>query len=152
MKIQQVRKKKDEICFEIISELPDWFAQKEAIKKYVKEVKSLPMFVCVIDKQKVGFVALKVHNEYTAEIYVMGVKKSFQRNGIGKTLLKKTENYLSRKGIEFLTVKTLSSSHPDKNYRKTRLFYRNNGFKPIEDFGSKIWGKENPCLLMLKQI
>lgn len=47
------------------------------------------------------------------------------------------------------SVKTLGKSHPDENYKKTREFYSAVGFYPLEE-STEIWGKENPCLLMIK--
>jgi len=48
-------------------------------------------------------------------------------------------------------VKTLSPLHADIHYAKTRKFYGSVGFK---DFYTDhdMWGKENPCLIMLKNI
>lgn len=152
MKIYKVRKNKGVICNNILHALPDWFGIEKSIKNYINNVVDMPMLACMDRNKIVGFLSLKIHNAYTAEIFVIGIIKEYQRKGIGKEFLKEVEKYLQNKKIEFLIVKTLSGSHPDKFYKRTRLFYTHCGFKPIEDFGSKIWGKENPCLLMLKQI
>ena len=50
-----------------------------------------------------------------------------------------------------LQVKTLSESHPDAGYAKTRAFYRAMGFHPLEEFKT-LWGEANPCLLMVKKL
>lgn len=63
----------------------------------------------------------------------------------------KVEEYLLYSNKKFLTVKTLSDSHPNKHYEKTRYFYKAIGFYPIEEF-KMLWGKTNPCLLMLKKL
>ncbi len=152
MKIYKILKHKGKICNDILRVLPDWFAVEKSIQKYVKDVKKLPMFICKTNNEVVGFLALKIHNPFTAEVYVMGVLPKFHRQNIGSQLLEKAEIYLRQRKIEFLTIKTLSSSEPYKPYKKTRLFYTRCGFKPVEDFGAKIWGKNNPCLLMLKKL
>lgn len=48
-------------------------------------------------------------------------------------------------------VKTLGESHPDVNYKSTREFYYKAGFFPLEEI-KEIWGKENPCLIMVKVV
>lgn len=53
--------------------------------------------------------------------------------------------------IKFLMVKTLGESHPDVNYKSTREFYYKAGFFPLEEI-KEIWGKENPCLIMVKVV
>lgn len=152
MKIYKIYKYKGKICNDILRALPDWFAVEKSIQKYVKDVKKIPMFICKINIEVVGFLALKIHNPFTAEVYVMGVLPEFHRQNVGSQLLEKAETYLRHRKIEFLTVKTLSPSDSYKPYKKTRSFYTHRGFKPVEDFGTKIWGKDNPCLLMLKKL
>jgi predicted secreted protein len=54
-------------------------------------------------------------------------------------------------GYSYISVYTLSSSHPDKNYAKTREFYHKQGFVDAYE-SDKIWGENNPFLLMVKFI
>lgn len=56
-----------------------------------------------------------------------------------------------RRGLRFLTVKTLASSHPDQNYAATRRFYEAIDFLPLEVLPT-LWGTENPCLLMIRPL
>lgn len=44
-------------------------------------------------EKPIGFVALKVHNPYTAEICVMGVLKEYHRGGIGRQLVSHCEAF-----------------------------------------------------------
>lgn len=53
--------------------------------------------------------------------------------------------------VEFLHLKTLSDSDPDRHYAKTRAFYLAVGFRPLEEL-TALWGKDNPCLLMVKRL
>jgi len=78
MKIYKLRKDKGEVCNNILRSLPKWFAVESSIQDYVKAVEKLPTFVCKINNEAVGFLAIKIHNTYTAEIYVMGVITKFQ--------------------------------------------------------------------------
>ena len=59
--------------------------------------------------------------------------------------------HLQGQGIEYLQVKTLSDTHPDAAYARTRAFYMAVGFRPLEEFKT-LWNEENPCLLMVKSV
>lgn len=60
-------------------------------------------------------------------------------------------SWAKEKGYEFLQVKTLDESHPDVHYSGTRKFYLSVRFRPLECL-PELWGKENPCLIMIKHI
>lgn len=107
------------------------------------------MLVCRAGGDVVGFVTVKIHNEFTAEIHAMGVLPNWHRRGIGARLVRRVECYAGEEGVRFLTVKTLSPSKLDDNYRSTRRFYRAVGFVPVQEFPD-LWGPDNPCLLMMK--
>lgn len=139
---------KERICEQIMRSLPQWFGIETAIVQYVKDIEQLPTFIAVEDNQTIGFLTIKIHNQFAAEIYVMGVLPQFHRNGIGSSLINKAEKFLKQDNVEYLQVKTLGESHPDKYYALTRNFYLQMGFKPIEEF-SQIW-EDTPCLLMVK--
>jgi len=59
--------------------------------------------------------------------------------------------YCRENAIKYMTVKTLSESHSNKHYEKTRKFYEKNDFRAIEEFPT-LWGEGNPCLYMLKEV
>jgi len=142
---------KSDICCEILNALPDWFGIPESILDYVVEVKDMPFYAVFDNGKAVGFVAINVHNAFTAEIYVMGILESHHRNGIGRQLVEICEEYCRQNAMEFLTVKTLDEKNPDKYYRKTRLFYESMGFRPLEVF-PLLWDESNPCLFLAKHI
>ena len=52
---------------------------------------------------------------------------------------------------KFLTVKTLSASHPDKGYAQTKEFYKACGFMQVEEF-KELWSIGHPCLFMVKAL
>ncbi len=151
MKIEFLEKGKPEIIEKVLRSLPDWFGIEEATKAYINTSSKLPMFVAYEENSFVGFLSLKIHSEYAAEVYVMGVMPEFHRKGIGQALFEKAEGWLASKGIEFLQVKTLSEDRECDFYKKTRLFYQANGFRPLEVF-SNLWDASNSCLLMVKSL
>jgi len=145
---------KSVICDAILRALPDWFGIEASIVDYARQVRSMPFFAvfdAAADDTAIGFVALKIHNKYTAEICVMGVLQEYHRQGVGKLLVEKCEKYCTDNNMEYLTVKTLDESRECSNYEKTRLFYLRAGFKPLEVF-PLFWDEDNPCLFMVKCI
>jgi ribosomal protein S18 acetylase RimI-like enzyme len=138
-------------CECILRALPEWFGLEAAIQSYAATIPSLPTFLAKVGGQTIGFLSLKQHNPYSAEIYVMGVLPAFQHSGIGRALLEKAEGYAKSQQIEYLQVKTLGPSNDDANYAKTRAFYASMGFRPLEEF-KQIWDENNPCLVMVKRI
>jgi ribosomal protein S18 acetylase RimI-like enzyme len=136
-------------CEPILRALPEWFGIEAAIQQYVRDVDALPTFLARADDQVVGFLTLMQHNPYAAEIHVMGVTPAWHRRHVGQALLTKAEAYLRRRNVEYLQVKTLSATHPDAHYARTRAFYRAMGFRPLQEFPT-LWDEANPCLQMVK--
>jgi len=143
--------KKQEICKKILLELPEWFGIEDAAQEYIENVSGTMFYAAKMFDEIVGFFSIFSHFPQTSEIYVCGILKSFHRLGIGKHILKEIERELVKDNINYLTVKTLSASHPDKGYAQTREFYKANGFIPLEEFKT-LWGKENPCLFLVKNL
>jgi GNAT superfamily N-acetyltransferase len=142
---------KSSICNTTLRALPSWFGIESSIIDYVGQVKEMPFYAAFDDDKPIAFVAIKVHNPYTAEVCVMGVLKEYHRQGIGKRLIECCDEYCRESKMGFLTVKTLDESRKSKSYEKTRLFYLSVGFKPLEVFPLH-WDKDNPCLFMAKSI
>jgi len=142
---------KGKTCETVIRSLPDWFEIEEAIRNYAIEIDLLPTFLATEDDRMLGFITLKQHTPYSAELYVVGVLPEFHRNGIGWALMEQAEAYAKGNGVEYLHVKTLGPSNLDKNYAKTRAFYMATGFRPMEKF-TQIWNDQNPCLILVKRI
>ena len=142
---------KSDICAKVLLSLPDWFCLPESNKEYIAGVAKTDFFAAYVFGEVVGFYSIISHFPQTSEIYVCGIFSEYHRLGIGTKLLKVIETDLKKKGVNFLTVKTLSASHPDKGYAKTRKFYEAVGFVPLEEF-KELWGKENPCLFLVKNL
>lgn len=144
-------KEKMEIASEILFDLPQWFGIESSTREYILNCSKLPFIAIKLDKDNLGFISLKKLNDFSVEIYCMGVKKAYHHRGFGKKLILKAESLLKANGFKVFSVKTLGESHPDSYYANTRSFYRACGFYDLEEF-TEIWGKENPCLIMVKML
>jgi ribosomal protein S18 acetylase RimI-like enzyme len=153
IKIEEVEdeKLKTEICFDILSNLPEWFGIEESIKEYSENVKKTIFLTAKIGDNNIGFFSVKKHNEYTAELYVLGILKEFHKKGLGKIFVNKIEKRLKSEKFKFLTVKTLSPEAKDESYLKTYNFYIKKGFYVLEEFKT-LWGEENPCVFLCKTL
>ena len=137
------------LCEPILRALPDWFGIEEATRQYVADTAVLPTLLAFHTNQPVGFLTLKQHTPYAAEIHVMAVLPDWHRHGVGRALLAASEAYLRSQHVEFLQVKTLSAMDPDEGYGRTRQFYLAMGFRPLQEF-PLLWGEDNPCLQLIK--
>jgi len=140
---------KTAITLKIMHSLPAWFSPPEDIEKKAAIHRGYPFFAAYEGGEPLGFLALKIHNQYTADIFNLGVLEQYHRQGIGSRLLKFAERYCMDNGYLCLTVKTLDSSAEYEPYERTRAFYRKMGFIPLEVFKT-FWNEENPCLFMAK--
>jgi ribosomal protein S18 acetylase RimI-like enzyme len=139
------------VCVPILRDLPDWFGIESAILNYERGIENLPTFLARSDRQVLGFLSLKQHNPFSAEIYVMGIRPEAQRRGIGRALVEAAEAHARGQGIEYMQVKTLGPSNPDPGYARTRAFYEALGFRPLEEF-KQIWDENSPCQFFIKRL
>lgn len=146
-----IPQEKSRICETILRVLPEWFGIEEATQSYILGVAETDFFAILVEQMPVGFVSLLHHNEFTSEIYCMGIFKELHGRGLGKKLLREAEQFLKEQGKMFLSVKTLGDSFPDEAYARTKHFYRGVGFYPLEE-STEIWGPQTPCLLMVKPL
>jgi GrpB-like predicted nucleotidyltransferase (UPF0157 family)/ribosomal protein S18 acetylase RimI-like enzyme/catechol 2,3-dioxygenase-like lactoylglutathione lyase family enzyme len=143
--------KRGQICERILRTLPEWFGIESAIIDYIQNAKEMETIAVFAGEEACGFICLNTPDNSTAEVHVMGLLPHFHGKGVGSQLLKEAEKRLFSQGYRFLQVKTLSSSRPCSEYELTRKFYRKSGFYVVEEF-SDLWGEENPCLQMIKNI
>ncbi len=142
---------KSAICLNILQALPEWFGMPSAITSYQNDVRIMPFYACFNKQKPVGFIACKKQTPQTMELYVMGVLKDDQHQGIGTRLFKTMKEDLTRDGYQYLTVKTLADSVNHEGYQQTRQFYLKMGFIPLEVFPS-LWDKNNPCLMLVTKL
>ena len=142
---------KSGICNDVLRALPSWFGIESSIVDYVADTRPMPFFAVYDDGRAIGFAAIKRHNPYTAEVYVMGILEAYHRQGLGRKLIALCLQYCTDNKIEFLTVKTLDASGNSESYDKTRSFYLSAGFRPLEVFPLH-WDESNPCLFMAMHV
>lgn len=145
------KEEKERLTLLIMNALPEWFRPKEDILRKSKLHREMPFFAAYYKGEAAGFLALKLHNAYTGDIYDLGVKKEYHRMGMGHALVSRAEGYLKERGFRFLTVKTLHESAVYAPYDRTRAFYKKEGFLPLEVMET-YWNKENPCLFLIKTL
>ena len=141
---------KSRITALVLRSLPAWFGIEEALQSYVRGVAETDFFTIHVGDRPVGFISIFGHNEFTSEIYCMGIYEEIHGRGLGKELLRTAEECLCHDGKKFLTVKTLGDSFPDQGYERTKQFYRSRGFFPLEE-SKEIWAG-TPCLIMVKPL
>lgn len=139
------------VCEPILRALPNWFGIESALRNYVAEIDGLPTLIAKVDGEVAGFLTIKQHSAYAAEVYVMGLRPGYHRQGLGRALMQAAEAHLAAQGVEYLQVKTLSPAVEDEHYAHTRAFYVAMGFRPLEEF-KQLWDENNPCLLMIKYL
>lgn len=142
---------KSQITLDIMNALPKWFSPPEDIITKSNTHKEFPFFAVFDHDKVIGFVALKIHNTFTVEIYTIGILEEYHRKGLGYKLLKACEKYGKVCGYKYITVKTLDESADYEPYNSTRAFYIKNGFIPLEVLQT-FWNDENPCLFLVKYI
>jgi len=142
---------KTEITLCIMNALPTWFSPPEDIENKAIIHRTYPFFAVFDDDRVIGFLALKIHNQYTAEVYNIGILEEYHRRAIGHLLIERSVEYCKDNNLIYLTVKTLDSSAVYEPYDRTRAFYYKEGFTPLEVFKT-FWNEENPCLFLVKKI
>jgi GNAT superfamily N-acetyltransferase len=148
--IKPILESRGQICREILNELPDWFGIPESIEEYASFAEEAEMLVAISDGFVAGFITLRHTSSAASEVYVMAIRPSHHRMGLGMALINAASEKARLSGHRYLTVKTVGPSRPNAAYEATRRFYLAAGFEPIEEFDG-LWD-ENPCLLMLKPI
>lgn len=141
---------KAKIASEVLNDLPEWFGVQEYTTSYIRESREMPFWAYDTGTETAGFIALKETSAYTAEIFVMGVMKRFQRQGAGKELFAAFYRYAKENGYEFIQVKTVDAGRYEE-YDRTREFYERLGFRKLEVF-PELWDAYNPCLVMVMAV
>ncbi|WP_239433803.1 GNAT family N-acetyltransferase, partial [Vagococcus silagei] len=120
------------IAKEVLADLPEWFGLPESTDEYVSKCMNYPLWVAKDGKNIMGFISLKETSHYTGEIYCMGVKKAYQRIGVGSELIRKLTTYCLGK-YKLLQVKTVAEGRYCA-YDQTISFYKSLGFFELEVF------------------
>jgi ribosomal protein S18 acetylase RimI-like enzyme len=150
MGIRLMGKGEEVACEAILRALPEWFGIEESLMGYVRDLTAMETWVADVDGTVAGFLVIRQHNRWSAEIQVMAVAPDAHAQGHGRQLVECAERALRARSVEFLQVKTLSPSRADTHYERTRGFYERMGFRALEE--TNVWGDENPCLVMVKHL
>jgi GNAT superfamily N-acetyltransferase len=139
----------------LLRALPGWFGIESAVAGYVQAARTLATYLAWPlatpgrpADQPAGVLLAARHFPGSAEIHLMAVEPGLHRRGAGRALVGALEADLRAEGVELLQVKTLGPSRPDPGYDRTRQFYADLGFRPVEEIHG-LW-PGNPCLVMIK--
>ncbi len=134
---------KKAIARKILEALTDWFEVDESREKYIEESADQIFLAAKENNDPVGFLCLKETGKETVELAVMGVLKSFHRQGLGRKLFEAAKAIAKEEGYSFMQVKTVQMGMYE-DYDITNRFYLSCGFKEFEVI-RELWGEENPC-------
>ena len=109
-------------------DLPEWFDEDARNRSIPIDIQHQKSFIALDNDTVVGFVTLFV-NEGRLNIGWIGVKKEFQRRGIGSELMQKAEELAKELGCTEIATMTLGDSVDYAPYEATRQFYFKQGFK-----------------------
>lgn len=115
---------KTRITLEIMNALPEWFSPPEDIVNKSVIHREYPFIAAFDEDRAIGFVAIKVHNIHTADVYNFDVLKEYHRKGIGHQLMEACVQYCKEHEYKFLTVKTLDESAVYEPYNGKMLRYQ----------------------------
>jgi coenzyme F420-0:L-glutamate ligase/coenzyme F420-1:gamma-L-glutamate ligase len=132
----------------VLRDLPEWFGIEESTRHYIEHAATLPTFAV---EPELGFLCVEQHTPAAAELYVMGVRRSHHRRGIGRALVAAAESWCRAQRIRYLHVKTLGPSRPSRGYDATRAFYESVGFVALEELHG-LWDEGNPTLVLVKDV
>jgi GNAT superfamily N-acetyltransferase len=92
------------------------------------------------------------YTSYSGKILLMwmGVKKEFQRKGVGQKLLSWLEDEGKRFSFHSIEVETLPDEEDYEPYKRTRSFYYKNGFERIFYKKAMIKGWDDQIVLEKK--
>ena len=86
----------------------------------IRLAESNPFFVAEVQKELVGFIGSKIHDENTIEILFLYVHLGFLKQGIGSGLLGHFEEYITKNlpNINLIVVDTIIPKYNQKFYEK----------------------------------
>ena len=118
-------------------------AEKQAVTRLILE--ALPEWFGIPEARNrpVGFLYLKETGNATVELYVMGIRKEYHRQGIGRLLFRQARDAAAGAGYAFMQVKTVQMGKYEE-YDRTNRFYLALGFREFEVFPT-LWDEWNPC-------
>ena len=127
MKIRKATKKD-------IKEIVDLFIEESSKKPYnekwakgkaLKEVKEFledELYVAVIEKKIIGFIASNINNDDRKKAYIreLWLRPEHYRKGIGRQLVKLIEGLYKKKGVKLIRLVTKKKAQAFKFYKKIK--------------------------------
>lgn len=119
------------LCRKITADLPEYFGLPEANEHYAVGVQTRINLAAMVGSDYIGLISIDFPYPSNANIYWMGILRSFHTQGIGKTLAYEAFKYAKNNNAKTITVETLAPFESDENYLKTYKFYQSLGFSPL---------------------
>ena len=141
---------KKTIAREILEALHDWFEVDESREKYIADSAGWIFFAAKEKDGYAGFLCLKETGRETVELAVMGVRRAYHRQGLGRALFEEAKKAAAEKGYSFMQVKTVKMGVYE-DYDVTNRFYLSLGFMEFEVM-EELWGKDNPCQIYVMSL
>ncbi len=136
---------------QLLASVPEWFGLPEANPAYIEAARTKETWTVRDDGGSViGLTLVDRPFPRVAELHLMVVDRDHHGQGVGTAMVQAVEQDAQERGVQLLEVKTLGASHPDPGYARTRHFYEQAGFLPLEE--TDLWGAANPCLFMVKPL
>ena len=130
-------------CDAVVLTLPYHFGDEGGRAECARAVRTQEGLVAVEEGEVLGFLTLARYDPRSAEITWMAVRADRRRHGIGRRLIERAVENLSRDGVELLSLLTVSDSEPDEresdDCADTRAFYRALGFVPLRELALESW-------------
>ena len=129
----------------IASDLKEWFTP-EGLKNIELDLKMNSVLVAKENSEVVGFLC---YTTYCGKMILlwMGVKRSYQRKGVGAVLLTKLEEISRKLKMYSIEVETLPDEDSYEPYKLTRDFYYKNGFKRVLYKKARVEGWDDQIVL-----
>jgi ribosomal protein S18 acetylase RimI-like enzyme len=137
-------------CEPILRSIPEWFGVEASTQSYIAAAAKLPTWIARMNDRDAGFITIEKHFPQAADIHCIAVHREFHGRGIGTALVHHAEAVLRDQGVQFLQVKTMGPSRPNKEYARTLQFYLRAGFTPLEELHG-LW-PGIPCLMLIKSL
>jgi GNAT superfamily N-acetyltransferase len=137
---------------EILESLSDWFASALAIDNYVADAgnEQFASLLAMQGDQVIGIALTERHFPESAELHLIAVSPTARGRGVGRLLVERIADDLSRDACRFLTVHTVGPSFDHEPYAQTRAFYRALGFSPLEEHRGLDW--PGPTVILVRPL
>lgn len=145
MRVEEATEKEKGEGLVIASDLKEWFTP-EGLKNIELDFKMNSVLVAKENSEVVGFLC---YTTYCGKMILlwMGVKRSYQRKGVGAKLLTKLEEISKKLNMYSIEVETLPDEDSYEPYKLTRNFYYKNGFKRVLYKKARVEGWDDQIVL-----